>query len=28
LVPWIPGDVVIDIDLDASAVEVNWRVDS
>ena len=28
LVPWIPGDVVIDIDLDASAVEVNWYVDS
>ena len=28
LVPWIPGDVVTDIDLDASTVEVNWYVDS
>ena len=28
LVPWIPRDVVIDIDLDASTVEVNWYVDS
>ena len=28
LVPWIPGDVIIDIDLDASTVEVNWYVDS
>jgi 16S rRNA processing protein RimM len=28
LIPWIPGDVVIDIDLDARNVEVNWYVDA
>ena len=28
LVPWIPSDVVTDIDLDAGTVEVNWYVDS
>ena len=28
LIPWIPGDVVIDIDLDARNVEVNWYADT